>query len=78
MRWWEHPGSRKLFFFDDGNVAEGDRVGALAPWQNSLRGRICFVQNLSIRAVVFAFFSAQKNRKTPLVALLSQKIWMMN
>ena len=63
MRWWEHPGSRKLFFFDDGNVAEGDRVGALALWQNSLRGRICFVQNLSIRAVVFAFFQHRKTEK---------------
>ena len=48
-------------FFDDGNVAEGDRVGALALRQNSLRGKICFVQNLSIRAVVFA---VSCNRKT--------------
>ena len=63
MRWWEHPGSRKLLFFDDGNVAEGDRVGALALWQNSLRGKICFVQNLSIRAVVFAFFQHRNTEK---------------
>ena len=57
------PWESQIVFFDDGNVAEGDRVGALALWQNSLRGRICFVQNLSIRAVVFAFFQHRKTEK---------------